>query len=352
MLLLAAALVHAVLAAPTAMPITISINASAWMNTVSPSYVSFNFDWHLDTEEFPAWLHASAMVIDLTNPLLRTLASALAPGHLRIGGSEGDNITYAVRGTECSAATNPFCLTMGRWAELNAFARDTGLTIAFGLNAMKDRKANGNQNMSNIADFLAATFAMGDAAANLFAFEYGNELEYKTNVTAYAEDVLALQHLIDSIWGAAKNKPLLIANDENPDASYWDRMLPVAGPALHAATWHLYCGYGLDPKLPSDAWSTTFLSCPSKTAAPMLVSAEKYRAAGGRVWVGETAMAWHLGGGGFPPPPPPFLFLFSAPCLTPPLTPPAQTVGPQRHHGHDAFQPLVLGAAGPACEHP
>ena len=37
------------------------------------------------------------MTLDLRSPLLRTLASALAPGHLRIGGSEGDNITYCVR---------------------------------------------------------------------------------------------------------------------------------------------------------------------------------------------------------------------------------------------------------------
>jgi len=65
------------------------------LNTVAPEYVSANFDWHLDTEEAPAWVNASIMrwgsngFINLEDTRLRTLTSALAPMHLRVGGSEG-----------------------------------------------------------------------------------------------------------------------------------------------------------------------------------------------------------------------------------------------------------------------
>ena len=71
------------------------------------------------------------------------------------------------------------------------------------------------------------------------------------DVAVYAADVLIVRSLIDSTWGdlAAADRPRLIANDENPDAAYWEALLPLTGSALHAATWHSYVGYGLDPTL-------------------------------------------------------------------------------------------------------
>ena len=107
-----------------------------------------------------------------------------------------------------------------------------------------------------------------------------------------------MRALIDALWDAqpSKRKPLLIANDENPDAAYWRAMLPAAGAAVNVASWHLYCGYGLDPDLPANAWDPEFLACPSRTAAPQVAAAAPWRqATGGQVWIGESAMAWHSG---------------------------------------------------------
>lgn len=52
---------------------------------------------------------------------------------------------------------------------------------------------------------------------------------------------------------------------------------------------------GLDPTLPSQAWSPSFLDKTAQQAAPMLNASADFRAAGGEIWVGETAMAWHSG---------------------------------------------------------
>ena len=35
---------------------------------------------------------------------------------------------------------------------------------------------------------------------------------------------------------------LQVANDENPDPSYWRAMLPLIDNAISAATWHMYTG--------------------------------------------------------------------------------------------------------------
>jgi hypothetical protein len=61
--------------------------------TTGDGYISFNFDWHLNSEEPPAWYNSSVLVINLTNPKLIYLASQLSPGHLRVGGSEEDVVS-------------------------------------------------------------------------------------------------------------------------------------------------------------------------------------------------------------------------------------------------------------------
>lgn len=140
-------------------PLQVNITTPVTPHSVSTSYVSFNFDYHLN-DEF-GWINASVLSLNLSDPRLRTLASALAPAHLRIGGSQGDEVVYDVHGTECAQASTKwsnttFCLTMARWDEINDFAASTGLTIAMGLNCMTGRDAKGDGfNLSNLADFLA-----------------------------------------------------------------------------------------------------------------------------------------------------------------------------------------------------
>ena len=127
------------LAATMASFLTETVNVSVSTHAIaltSPSLVSFNLDWHKNSEEPPAWSHnASAMHLDLTSPRLRAAVAALAPGHLRVGGSEGDKIVYDVHGDGCgpkSGAPQPpdpaFCLSMGRWRELVRLGGPPGAT--------------------------------------------------------------------------------------------------------------------------------------------------------------------------------------------------------------------------------
>lgn len=86
--------------------VTLSVNASAVVSTVDPEYISANFDWHTAEEEYPAWVNSSVLTINLTDPRLITLASAFAPAHLRVGGSEQDGEPGA-RGALTDPALDP-----------------------------------------------------------------------------------------------------------------------------------------------------------------------------------------------------------------------------------------------------
>lgn len=278
---------------------TITIDTSKVVHFVDAEYISFNFDWHLNTEEEPAWFNSSVLAINLTDPRLIYLTSQLQPAHLRIGGSEGDNVTYEI-GTVPCPQNRSFCLTMDKWNDINQFALTTNVTIAFGLNAMQGRSSNGRFNSLNAQQFLQYTATMPEITRSLYAFEFGNELEYKTNVTAYALDALLIKSYILNYWSAVPvdQQPKLIANDENPDPSYWSSLIPLVNHSVDILTWHLYVGYGLDPQLPSKAWERTFLNGIATQASPMLTVADTFLQQGGKIAVGETALAWHSGRNG------------------------------------------------------
>jgi heparanase 1 len=312
-----AVLSSALAASSAATPVTFSVDATAVVHNVSRNYVSAGLDWHTDAEEFPAWNHSSAQVIDLGDANLRALARAFAPAHLRIGGSEGDCMIYEMSGGDCARlgpmpgfCTNnsllqpaAFCLQMARWAELLAFADDAGLEVAFGLNAMLGRaNASSSFDASNVRAFLQHVHDTNASAARArsLVFEFGNELEYKVNMDVYARDLLSVRAMIDDIWAALPraDRPRIVSNDENPDPAYWTGLLPRVGDAIAAATWHSYTGYGLDPKLPLVAFNASFLAETPAQAAPMIKAAAAFVAGGGEIWVGETAMAWHSGRNG------------------------------------------------------
>ena len=113
---------------------------------VPESFLSFNFDWNLNaTGKQDAWSDASfGWTLDLQNTRLRTLAKALSPANLRIGGSDADSAVYNEEfpgGIACppEVIAKRVCLTPARWDETIAFANATGLRIAFTLNMMAGR---------------------------------------------------------------------------------------------------------------------------------------------------------------------------------------------------------------------
>jgi heparanase 1 len=111
-------------------------------STVPETFLSFNFDWNLNVSAGDAWTNASfGWTLDLQDARLRTLAKALAPANLRIGGSDADSAVYNEEfpgGIPCpqDVVDNHQCLTPQRWDETIEFADDCGLRIVFTLNMM------------------------------------------------------------------------------------------------------------------------------------------------------------------------------------------------------------------------
>ena len=280
--------------------VNVSVDASRVLARTSPSLVSFNFDWHKNDEEFPAWSHnASAMEIDLTSPRLRAAVTALSPGYLRVGGSEGDRIVYDVSGDDCgpkSGAPQPvdpaFCLSMARWRELVGFASDCGVSLVLGLNAMTFR-ANDSAplDLSNIDQFLGYT---AKAGLRVGGFELGNELP-KVPPAVCAHDFLGVAALLAKHWPDKATRPKLVGNDLNADETYVRSWLPLVGGALDALTYHNYAGEGDNHTAISEFMTPEYLDRGPSQAAGVVSAWGELAAPTTELWVGEIAACWHSG---------------------------------------------------------
>lgn len=286
--------------------------------TTSEKLVSFNFDWH-PPDEGPTWgQNASIVTIDLQNPRLRTLAAAMSPAVLRIGGSEGDDAVYDMEGG-CSksrggsgVADPAYCMTVPRWNELLHFAKDTGLSVAFGVNVMYGRNCTvrcknqpcgaGNTGYGTCSPWdpsNAIALMEYTAAHNLSigGFEVGNEKEHVLTPSDYASCMMVMRKNVNRIWPDASSRPLLIGPDENPRADWLHEMLDAGGNVADVITYHLYAGYGLDPSLSKELVTPGFLDFTRIIGGDITRVVQK-AAPHAQLWVGETAAAWHSGEAG------------------------------------------------------
>jgi heparanase 1 len=122
----------------------------------------------------------------------------------------------------------------------------------------------------------------------------GNELEHKVTANVMAEDYVTLRNMINEMWPDPSSRPWLIGPDENPDGDYLKDFLQGAGHVINASTYHVYPGYGLDPKLPNEILTVDYLN-KEGSLAESLGSIISSSAPGVEGWVGETAAAWHSG---------------------------------------------------------
>eukprot|EP00750_Incisomonas_marina_P029050 INCI7031.9.p1 GENE.INCI7031.9~~INCI7031.9.p1 ORF type:complete len:612 (+),score=63.50 INCI7031.9:363-2198(+) len=222
--------------------------------TTSQEMVSFNLDWHENNEETPLWINMSALVLDLKNPKLVAAAKALSPAVLRIGGSEGDVLCYDVPQFNSTCAdmnqTDPaMCLPMGRLEELCEFASNTGLSMAFGLNAVWGRKDHDLNNPLDFTNIEALLAYVSSQKLEIFGFELGNEkcgppppilagsvpfFHWLSIMVTWTKqplhlslvalflwctyclgDYWKLKGLLEKYWPDAKSRPRLIGNDCN-----------------------------------------------------------------------------------------------------------------------------------------
>jgi heparanase 1 len=308
------------LPAPTTVASTLVLGGRPIARSGGDRYASFNFDWHCgasDAEEYdcraePGWNHSSVNFgLDLSAPALVAAAKALAPGRLRIGGSQGDCICYDIPAGSCAKVMNAsgtsagscdskaFILNMTRWQQIVDFARDTGVELVFGLNGATRRDGGTplDWEVKNTRAFVE--YVSSHNAKQIYGFELGNEKCGKIDPTVYANDIRELDKIVDAHWMAGQTKPLVIGPDCNPISGDWvTQFLRNASDVLNVYTYHNYVGYGLDPQLAPkimDPSGKFFDSGPGRAHA-MIDGWERYGAPHGmEIWVGEIAAAWHSG---------------------------------------------------------
>ena len=242
------------------------------------------------------WANASALEIDLGDPLLVAAVRALSPLALRVGGSLADQLVYAdvprgsraarhARRKDCAPlevdATRRVgfrggCLRWARWLELLRWCSTHGCGVFFTGNALHGRarercpsgrrcrpplaggrkpdaccsKWSGAWDGSSLRALLQATAAAGERPA---AVAFGNELighhgiAAKLAVGDYVTGLRQLHAMLVDAWPS--QPPLVLAPDskldppwfaEMLDALYNDSAAPPLPPRALMVTHHMY----------------------------------------------------------------------------------------------------------------
>jgi len=156
---------------------------------------------------------------------------------------------------------------------------------------------SGTWDSSNTAEFLAYTINQSTPVAG---FELGNELDLKSSYyqpTDVAKDFKTLRTIITQLWTEKKTPypmPLIIGPDSTFDISWMTTFLENGGLFLDVLTYHMYIGYGGDPKLPQDILNPAFLN-QTRIQAKQIVEIWQQYAPQANIWVGETAAAYDSG---------------------------------------------------------
>ena len=205
--------------------VNVSVDTSKAIAQTSPEYLSFAIDmsqvnggkwWNPQAQQTEMGSGTvNAPIFDFNRPKLDTLARALAPAYLRIGGSESDKAYYDLKTDSAFATTIPAkyqsAMTRKEWDAVNAFAKRNNLQIVFTLNAGPgSRNGDGSWNSANAAELMAYTARQDYQVAvwelgnelNIFWFVHG--LSAQVSLDQYAQDLRAARSLANQSTPAAR----------------------------------------------------------------------------------------------------------------------------------------------------
>lgn len=218
----------------------VTVDTEKKLAEVDARYLSFT----LDTDK------VVAQKLDLTQPRLLKLASALKPAILRIGGTRADTVYYDLAPTPVRKAPDPYKLVMGReiWDGACKFAKDLGVEIMFNVNAGKGPRVDGKWTPDNAEKLVTYTQQTGCPVSS---WELGNEpggfgLMHGLFVSGkqLAADYAVLDKMLQAEDPTAK-----IAG---PSPAFWPKLGEVAtkvtpeflaagaGKVVDLLTWHYY----------------------------------------------------------------------------------------------------------------
>ncbi|KAG6557785.1 hypothetical protein Mapa_000552 [Marchantia paleacea] len=243
------------------------INTSRVVATIDETFLCATLDWWPSSKcnygSCP-WGHAGLLNLDLGNPLLERTLAGLAPFTIRIGGTLQDLIVYNVGDHMATEPCLPFvynasalfsytggCLPMEKWDAMNVLFMKTGVSVAFGLNALYGRSKSSEYNVvgpwnpSNAANFIRYT---RDRAYPVTAWQLGNELlgagiGKTVAPDLYAADVQKLRNVVDEIYREDTTKPVVVAPDSFYDVGSKEipKFLKSSGPnVVDVVTRHIY----------------------------------------------------------------------------------------------------------------
>ncbi|CAK9201177.1 unnamed protein product [Sphagnum jensenii] len=297
--------------------VLLTIDGRAPLASIDVAFLCATLDWWPpDKCDYGtcSWGNDSMLNLDLGNPLLEKALVELSPLRLRLGGTLEDLVVYDVgnppvpclpfvRAPSSAFGFQGGCLSMARWSALMKFFQRTGTVIAFGLNALYNRKkvasgAWGPWNSSNAYDLIQYTV---DQGFEVQAWELGNELSgsgvgTKVSAVQFAADMKELRSVIGVLYDGASVKPLVVAPDGFFDYGWFKQFLTSAGPGgVDVITRHIYnLGPGVSKDLESKILNPNYLNNEKKnfqTVQSLLQAVAPSTVA----WVGEAGGAYNSG---------------------------------------------------------
>ena len=270
-------------------------------SVVPRGFASMTMDFHPGSQG-PTWgANASILEVDLSSAALRGYASALAPGVLRLGGSEAGSEVMYTDFPDDELKCPPgyyYCLSRARWDEILEFAAATGVRLMLDLNLIGPGSSTDfdGAGLSNIGAMLSYT-AQQDAAA-VWGWEVGNENQGTLEAAEAARRLVAVRGLIDEYWPDAAARPLLVGPSAHIETDWLMDFVAALGPTptavLDVFAYHMYSGYGLAGNLADQMMGPAFLD-DAKALVRRAADAVHKVAPTMRVMVSETAAAWNSG---------------------------------------------------------
>jgi hypothetical protein len=283
----------------------------------------------------------------ISDPRAHAIASALAPGVVRVGGITADWLFYTALGADERASplpslpppapalggfwpTQPRNVTLAALRELIRWHDAAGLSLLFDLSELTGRNcqlskpgcpsctdwcgsppAYPSWDPSNARALLAALRAGGDVggASALFGFELGNELAWHVAPAENVADVRALARIIKDVWAGAPAEDVPSFFAPSTDHCYDDNlatyqiMANVSG-YVTGFTYHAYPagdGSQLLGQLTNATWLREGILGGSNSAGCISAWSNLTRAAGMQLWVTEASSSWNWPGSTDPP---------------------------------------------------
>ena len=289
---------------PLVTAITIRIDDGHVLNSLPIGFASVTLDFHPGSQGAVWGKNASILEVDLTNEALIGVVRALAPGVLRIGGSEaGQNLTYVgFPGVEVPCpAFYYYCLSRDRWDQILSFASATGVRLMLDLNLIGPAQSDDWETAAAQIDALLNYTAV--TGVTPWAFELGNENQEILEPEEAAARFGRVHASLARHWPNSSTRPLLVGPSVHiqPDwiVSFLAALSKQPQLPLDVFAYHMYSGYGEAPNIAAQVPTTAFLD-DARALVDKASSAVRWSQAGAAaslpLMVSETAAAWASGG--------------------------------------------------------